>query len=79
MRAHSLWLVRLLIEQLIDGRIAAADLVAVQKAIEAGGRTADRSILQGLRQSDAPEAKPLIPDLDGLYALLDKPDEENDG
>ena len=68
-----------LVEQLIDGRIAAVDLVAVQKAIEAGGHTADRSILQGLRQSDAPEAKPLIPDLDGLYALLDKPDEENDG
>jgi hypothetical protein len=33
--------------------------------------SADREILQGLRQSDAPDARPLIADVDALYALLD--------
>lgn len=60
-----------LVEHLIDGRLTEADLVAAQKALEAGGRSADREILKALRQSDAPGAKPLIADVDALYALLD--------
>ncbi|MBK8588222.1 MAG: restriction endonuclease subunit S, partial [Sandaracinaceae bacterium] len=35
------------------------------------GDSADRAILKGLRQSDALDAKPLIADVDVLYALLD--------
>jgi type I restriction enzyme S subunit len=67
-----------LVEQLIDGRVTEADLVAAQKALEAGDRSVDRTILQALRQSDAPNAKTLIADLDALYALLDA-SEENEG
>jgi type I restriction enzyme S subunit len=62
---------KLLVEHLIDGRTTEADLVAAQKALEAGDRSADREILKGLRQSDAPDAKPVITDVDALYALLD--------
>lgn len=67
-----------LVERLIDGRIAEADLVAAQKALEVGDRSADRAILQALRHGEAPGAKPVIPDLDGLYALLDEPDGEKE-
>lgn len=63
-----------LVEELIEGHISESDLVAAQKALERGDRGADRVILQGLRQSNALEAKPLITDLDGLYALLDEPE-----
>jgi len=61
----------LLVEHLIDGRLTETDLVGAQKALEAGDRTADREILKSLRQGDAPDAKPLIADVDALYALLD--------
>jgi type I restriction enzyme S subunit len=61
----------MLVERLIDGRITEADLIAAQKALDAGDRNADREILKALRQSDAPGAQPLIADVDGLYALLD--------
>ncbi|MGY0780579.1 hypothetical protein ACW7BC_22050 [Azospirillum argentinense] len=64
-----------LVEHLIDGRLSEADLIAAQKGLEAGNRDADRAILQSLRQGDAADAPPLILDLDGLYALLDEPDE----
>lgn len=60
-----------LVERLIDGRLTEADLVAAQKALEAGDRSADREILRAHRQSDAPDAKPLVADVDALYALLD--------
>ena len=62
---------KLLVEHLIEGRLNEADLVAAQKALEAGDRSADREILQALRQTDAGDAKPLIADVDALYALLD--------
>lgn len=61
----------MLVEHLIEGRISEADLVAAQNALDAGDRNADREILKALRQSDAPGAKPLITDVDGLNALLD--------
>jgi len=63
-----------LVEHLIDGRLNEANLVAAQKALEAGDRSADREILQALRQTDAPDAKPLIADVDALYALIDEPE-----
>lgn len=68
-----------IVEQLIEGRITEADLVAAQKALEAGDRSADRAILRALWQGEALRAKPLIPDLDELYALLDEPDGETNG
>jgi type I restriction enzyme S subunit len=63
---------------LMEGRIADADLTDAQKALETGNRSADRSILQALLLGDDSDAKPLIPDLDGLYALLDEQAEERD-
>ena len=60
-----------LVEHLIDGRITETDLVSAQKALDAGDGSADREILKGLRQSDVPDAKPLIADVDAFYALLD--------
>lgn len=66
-----------LVERLITGQTTEADLIAAQKAIEAGDHTADREILQALRLGGGYGAKPLILDLDGLYALLDEPDKED--
>ena len=66
---------KLLVEHLIDGSLTEADLIAAQKGLEAGNRDAERAILQSLRQGDAADARPLIPDLDDLYALLEEPDE----
>jgi type I restriction enzyme S subunit len=63
---------KLLVEHLVEGRLTEADLVAAQKALEAGDRSADRELLKALRQSGAPDAKPLIADVDALYALLDE-------
>jgi type I restriction enzyme S subunit len=63
-----------LVEHLIDGRMTEAELVAAQNALEAGDRSADREILKALRQTDASDARPLIADVDALYALLDEPE-----
>lgn len=67
---------RLIVEQLIEGTLSESDLITAQKALEAGDRSADRAILQSLRRGDAPDAPPLFPDLDALYALLDALEEE---
>ena len=64
----------LLVEQLIEGKISEADLVAAQRALEAGDRNADHTLLQSLRRGDAPDAPPLFDDVDALYALLDQDD-----
>ncbi|RKI19835.1 hypothetical protein D7Y15_02885 [Corallococcus sp. AB030] len=63
-----------LVEHIIDVRMTEAELVAAQKAIEAGDRSADREILKALVQGDIPDAKPVIPNVDALYALLDGPE-----
>ena len=60
-----------LVEHLIEGKLSEADLIAAQKALDAGDRSGDRAILASLRASSAADAAPLIPDLDALYALLD--------
>jgi len=65
-----------MVEHLIDGRLAEADFVAAQKSLDAGDRNADSGILKALRQSDAPGSKPLVADVDALYALLDSSEEE---
>ena len=67
-----------LITRLVEGRIAEADLVAAERAIREGDRRADVAILHALRQADVSGAKPLIPDPDGLYSLLDESDQETD-
>ena len=54
-----------------------ADLVAAQKALDGGDHSADREILKALEQSDASDAKPLIADVDALYALLDEPEAQD--
>jgi type I restriction enzyme S subunit len=64
-----------LVERLIEGRITEADLVAAHKALEGGDRVVDKTILQSLRQSDGPAGSSLLPEVDGLYALLDAPEE----
>lgn len=64
-----------LVERLIEGKVAEADLVAAQRALEAGNSTADRELLQSLRQPDSATSKPLIPDVDALYAILDEPED----
>jgi type I restriction enzyme S subunit len=66
-----------LVEHLIDGRITEADLVAAQKALDGSDRNADREILKALQRSDAPDAKPLIADVDALYTLLDEPEAQD--
>jgi type I restriction enzyme S subunit len=60
-----------LVEHLIDGRVTEVDLVAAQRALDGGDRSADRELMKAFRQGDAPDAKPLIADVDALYALLD--------
>jgi type I restriction enzyme S subunit len=64
-----------LVEHLIEGKVTEADFVAAQKALESGERSCDRAILQTLRRNGNP-LQPIIPDLDGLYALLDELDAE---
>lgn len=68
---------RLLVEGLIDGHLAEADLVAAQKALEAGDRGADRGIISALWQNDASDARSVVPNPDALYALLDEPEEDD--
>ena len=60
-----------LVEHIIEGKFSEADLIAAQKALDAGDRSADRAILASLRVSNAADTAPLIPNLDALYALLD--------
>ena len=64
---------KLLVEALIEGQISEADLITVQKALEAGDRTADREILSRLTRKgmDTPGEPPLFPDLESLYNILD--------
>lgn len=66
-----------LVEQLIDCHITEADIVAAQKALGSDDRSADREILKALRRSDAPDCKPLIADVDAIYALLDEPEAQD--
>jgi hypothetical protein len=66
-----------LVEQLVEGYIAESDLIAAQSALESSDRGADRAILRNLRAGGMADSAALIPDLDGLYALLDEPGHES--
>ena len=66
---------KILVEQLIEGAITETDLVAAQQALESGDRTADRALLQQLRQGDDADAASLFTDLDDLYELIDADDD----
>jgi type I restriction enzyme S subunit len=70
-------LAQTLVEHLIDGRVTEADLVAAQKALEASERSTDREFLKALRRTEAPNAEPLIADVEALYALLDESEDED--
>ena len=67
---------KLLVEALIEGQITESDLIAAQKALEAGDRGPDRTILSRLTRKgmDVPGEPPLFPDLDRLYDALDEID-----
>ncbi|MBM4287440.1 MAG: restriction endonuclease subunit S [Deltaproteobacteria bacterium] len=64
---------KLLVEALIDGHLTESDLIAAQKSLEAGDRTADREILSRLTRKGINVAgePSLFPDLDKLYEALD--------
>jgi type I restriction enzyme S subunit len=70
-----------LVEALIDGKVTETDLVQAQDALERHDRGPDRALLARLTAQgmDVPDAKPLFPDLDKLYALLDQDDGESPG
>jgi type I restriction enzyme, S subunit len=63
---------KFLVEALIEGLVSEADLITVQKALEAGDRTPDREILSRLTRKgmDTPGEPPLFPDLESLYNTL---------
>lgn len=71
---------KLLVESLIEGHITESDLIAAQKALEAGDRTADREILSRLTRKgmNVMGEPPLFPDLDKLYEALDELDPPED-
>jgi type I restriction enzyme S subunit len=64
---------KLLVEALIEGQVIESDLVAAQKALEAGDRSVDREILSRLTRKgmDVTDQPPLFPDLEELYNALD--------
>ncbi|MEI6149547.1 MAG: hypothetical protein WCS01_10655 [bacterium] len=70
-----------LVEVLIDGKVTETDLVQAQEALERHDRGPERALLARLTAQgmDVPDAKPLFPDLDKLYALLDQDDGESPG
>jgi len=76
----SFWSARLciaasrLVESLVEGGITESDLVAAQRAIEAGDGELDREILSRLTVDgvDVPGRPPLFSDLDALYAAIEE-------
>lgn len=69
---------RLLIEALIERKVAAADFANIEEAVDRGDNSADRALLGRLTRQgiDVPGQPPLFPDLDALYALLAQTQEE---
>ncbi|MEI6514616.1 MAG: restriction endonuclease subunit S [bacterium] len=69
-----------LVEALIDGKVTEADFVQAQEALERHDRGSDRALLARLTAQgmDVAGAKPLFPDLDKLYELLDQNDGEDE-
>ena len=64
---------RLLVEALIEGRVAEAELNEAQEGLERGHGAADRKLLMRLTKNgiDMPGEPPLFSDLDALYHALE--------
>jgi len=69
-----------LVESLIEGQITEAELIAAQQALEEGDSTKDRGILSKLTDKGylVDGGKPLFPDLDKLYELLEEAQQAKD-
>ena len=65
---------KLLVESLIEGRLAESDLVKTQHALQGGDRSLDRAILSRLTENgiDVADKPPLFPDLDALFTAIDE-------
>ncbi|MCY9815583.1 hypothetical protein, partial [Aeromonas caviae] len=62
---------KLLVEDLIEGQITEAQLIAAEQALQAGNDTLDRKILSRLKTDGIDgEGAALFSDLDELYRLL---------
>ena len=66
-----------IVERMIEGHLNESELVAAQAALDAGDRGPDRSILASLRRTEGQGSKPLIPDVDELYSLLDSSEDDS--
>jgi type I restriction enzyme S subunit len=62
----------LIIEGLLDGTIQQQELVDAQAQLETGNKTTERTILSRLYEGgiDATDTRPLFPDMDAYYELL---------
>lgn len=66
-------LAKLLVEELIEGKISEAELVAAQQALEAGDDTLERELLERVAADGIDGAgAPLFDDIDQLYELLEQ-------
>lgn len=63
---------RMLVELLLDRRLNEAELASAQSLLESDDQTADRAILGRLYEGgiDATDTRPLFPDLDAYYEML---------
>jgi type I restriction enzyme S subunit len=69
-------LAKLLIEELIEGHISEAELVAAQQSLEAGDDSLDRALLERMTAKGIDgDAEPLFDDIDQLYDLLAQADQ----
>jgi type I restriction enzyme, S subunit len=62
-----------LIEEMIDGEIAEAELIAAQEALLSGDTTLDREILARVSADgiDGTGKGPLLPDIDAIYSAIE--------
>jgi len=69
-----------LVEALIEGHITEAELITAQQSLEEGDNSKDRAILSKLTDKGylAEGGKPLFPDLDKLYELLEEAQQAKD-
>lgn len=64
---------KLLVEDLIEGQVSEAELVAAQKTLDGGNESLDRALLERMTAAGIDgEGEPLFDDIDQLYDLLDQ-------
>lgn len=69
-------LAKILVEELIEGRVSEAELVANQQALDAGDDSLDRALVERITTNGIDnESSPLFEDIDQLYDLLTQADE----